>query len=44
MSTEPRYKLLCPEGYYEAPGLLRLLWEVFKHRCGHFFRGEGWRD
>ena len=37
-------KLIVDEGEYEAPGLIALIWEVFKHRLWHLRRGEGWRD
>ena len=41
-------KLLVESGSYEVTGarfpLLRLLWEVLKHRAWHWSRGDGWRD
>jgi len=37
-------KLIVGSGSYEAPTLLSLLWEVFKHRTWHLFHGEGWVD
>lgn len=37
-----------PEGHYEVTGsrfpLLRLTWEVLKHRSWHWFKGHGFRD
>ena len=43
MKTE--YKLLVRGvGNYTADTLHELLWVVLKHRCEHFFKGEGWRD
>ena len=42
---ETRYKLLVKGvGNYGADSLIELFWIVFKHRCGHFFKGEGFRD
>ena len=38
------YQYICPEGFCEAPTLLGLMWEVFKHRCWHLKRGDGWQD
>lgn len=37
-------KLTVPEGEYEAATLPKLLWEVFRHRLWHWWRGEGFRD
>ncbi len=31
-------------GIYEADSLSQLIWIVFKHRCEHFFKGEGFID
>jgi len=31
-------------GTYEAPNLLSLCWEVFKHRCWHLFKHGRWMD
>jgi len=40
-----KYKLIVKEsGNYTSDSLSSLLWTVFKHRCEHFFKGEGWRD
>ena len=40
-----KYKLIVKEsGNYTSDSLSSLLWTVFKHRCQHFFKGEGWRD
>ena len=42
---ETKYKLLVKEsGNYTADSLTELIWIVFKHRCQHLLRGEGWRD
>jgi hypothetical protein len=41
-------RLTVEAGSYEVTGyrfpLVRLIWEVVKHRSWHWFRGEGWRD
>ena len=43
MGTE--YKLLVKGvGSYTADSFIELIWIVFKHRCEHFFKGEGFRD
>ena len=40
-----KYKLLVKEsGNYTADSLTKLIWIVFKHRCQHLLKGEGWRD
>ena len=40
-----KYKLIVKEsGNYTSDSLSSLLWTVFKHRCEHLFKGEGWRD
>ena len=40
-----KYKLLVKEsGNYTADSLTELIWIVFKHRCQHLLKGEGWRD
>ena len=40
-----KYKLLIQGvGNYTADTLPELIWIVFKHRCQHLLRGEGWRD
>ena len=42
---ETKYKLVVQEsGNYTADSLTELIWIVFKHRCGHFFSGEGFID
>ena len=42
---ETKYKLLVKEsGNYTADSLTELIWIVFKHRCQHLLKGEGWRD
>ena len=39
------YKLLVKDaGVYTADSFTELIWIVFKHRCEHLLRGEGWRD
>jgi hypothetical protein len=40
----PRYRLVVPEGSYEADSLVGLLWEIVSHRLWHFFQGDGWID
>ena len=40
-----KYKLIVKEsGNYTSDSLSSLIWTVFKHRCEHLFKGEGWRD
>lgn len=40
-----KYKLLVRGvGNYAENSLLKLNWIIFKHRCQHFLKGEGWRD
>ena len=42
---EAKYKLLVKDsGNYSAESLTELIWTVFKHRCQHLLKGEGWRD
>ena len=42
---ETKFKLLVKEsGTYTADSFTELIWIVFKHRCQHLLRGEGWRD
>ena len=42
---ETQYKLLIKGvGNYTADSLTELIWIVFKHRCEHLLKGEGWRD
>ena len=42
---ETKYKLIVKEtGNYTSDSLSSLIWTVFKHRCHHLFKGEGWRD
>ena len=42
---ETKYKLVVQEsGNYTADSLTELIWIVFKHRCQHLLKGEGWRD
>ena len=42
---ETKYRLLVKGvGNYGADSLIELYWIVFKHRCQHFLKGEGWRD
>ena len=44
-SMETKYKLLVKgAGNYSADSLIELFWIVFKHRCEHLLKGEGWRD
>jgi hypothetical protein len=31
-------------GTYLADSNLELIWIVFKHRCEHLLKREGWRD
>jgi len=45
MTMKVKYKLIVKEsGNYTSDSLSSLLWTVFKHRCEHLFKGEGWRD
>lgn len=45
LSMNTRYKLLVEGvGDYGADSLFELFWIVLKHRCEHFFKGEGFRD
>ena len=39
-----KYELLVEEGSYVHDSLIALIFSVFKHRCQHFLKGEGWRD
>jgi peroxiredoxin len=42
---ETKFKLVVKNsGSYTADSFLELIWIVFKHRCGHFFKGEGFVD
>ena len=43
-TTGNKYTLLVSEGMYSSDSLIELLWEVFKHRCWHLNRGDGWVD
>ena len=44
-TMETKYKLLVKGvGNYAADSLIELYWIVFKHRCEHLLKGEGWRD
>tara|TARA_Y100000590_G_C15039693_1_gene758384 strand:+ start:213 stop:377 length:165 start_codon:yes stop_codon:yes gene_type:complete len=43
-TTEWKYNLLVDDGVYTSDSLIGLLWEVFKHRCWHLNRGDGWVD
>jgi len=40
-----KYKLVVQEsGNYTADSLTELIWIVFKHRCQHFLKGDGFVD
>jgi len=40
-----KFKLIVKDsGTYTADSFTELIWIVFKHRCGHFFKGEGFVD
>ena len=42
---ETKFKLVVKDsGSYTADSFTELIWIVFKHRCGHFFKGEGFVD
>jgi hypothetical protein len=42
---ETKYKLVVQEsGNYTADSLTELIWIVFKHRCQHFLKGDGFVD
>ena len=44
-SMETKYKLLVKgAGNYSADSLIELFWIVFKHRCEHLRKGEGFCD
>ena len=45
MTMKVKYKLIVKgSGHYESDSMSSLFWTVFKHRCEHLFKGEGWRD
>ncbi len=45
IDMETKYKLLVKgAGNYTADSLIELFWIVFKHRCEHLRKGEGFRD
>jgi len=45
IEMETKYKLLVKGvGNYGADSLTELFWIIFRHRCEHFFKGEGFRD
>ena len=37
-------KLIVNAGYYQADTLVRIIWEVFKHRCWHLMHHRKWID
>lgn len=39
-----KFCLVTPNGEYYANSLTVLMWEVFKHRTWHMFKGDGWID
>jgi hypothetical protein len=39
-----KYKLIVPNGNYEANNLIKIAYEVIKHRLKHFLNGDGWID
>ena len=40
-----KYKLIIKDvGNYGEDSLIKLIWIILKHRCHHFFKGEGWCD
>jgi hypothetical protein len=39
-----RFKLIVPEGTYEANSLVRLIYEVLKHRFWHLRNDGRWMD
>ena len=40
-----KFKLVVKEsGTYTADSFTELIWIVFKHRCQHLLKGDGWRD
>jgi len=42
---ESKFKLVVKDaGSYTSDSLTNLIWTVFKHRCHHLLKGEGWRD
>ena len=41
---ETKYKLLVKGvGNYGTDSLTELFWIIFRHRCEHFFKGEGFQ-
>ena len=42
---ETKFKLVVKDsGSYTADSFTELIWIVLKHRCEHFFKGEGFID
>ena len=42
---ETKFKLVVKDsGTYTADSFTELIWIVLKHRCEHFFKGEGFID
>jgi hypothetical protein len=42
---ETKFKLVVKNsGSYTADSFLELIWIVFKHRCQHFLKGDGFVD
>ena len=39
-----KYTLSVDAGTYSSDSFIKLLWEMFKHRCQHLKRGDGWID
>ena len=44
VDKETKYSTIETKGCYTENSLTKLIWIVLKHRCYHFFQGEGWID
>ena len=42
--NQPKFKLICSAGSYEAESLSSLIWEVLKHRFWHLRTHGKWMD
>lgn len=43
-ADETVFTLISPAGIYQTKSFASLVFQVLKHRCWHFFRGDGWID
>ena len=39
-----KYKLIVPAGSYEADSLIKLIYELLKHRMWHLLKHKKWMD